>query len=92
MELVLITAIKQKDAYAFTIEWSDGKIASYRLRELQCRCTCARCREHQHAVDEQVKAVRIVSVGRYALRVDFTSGCSKGIYSFAFLRRLSEIC
>lgn len=88
-ELLRIT---QKDVYAFTIEWADGKIASYRLSDLQRQCTCARCREQPRAVDEQVQAVRIVNVGRYALRVDFTSGCSKGIYSFAFLRRLSEIC
>lgn len=89
MDLILIHAIYQKDEYRFTIEWSDGKISDYRLSDLQRHCTCVRCGARERGSDERVQAVRIVSVGRYALRVEFTSGCSKGIYSFELLRRLS---
>lgn len=84
---ILVNAIYQKDEYRFTIEWSDGKISHYRLSDLQRQCTCARCRLAVcPAVDEHVKAVLITSVGRYALRIEFTSGCNRGIYSFEFLR------
>ena len=94
---IFIRRIAQKDQYTFTIEWTDGKISDYRLSDLQRHCTCARCRDeqtgqaliHPDSIDDQVQAVQIVNVGCYALRINFTSGCSKGIYSFSLLRALS---
>lgn len=89
-----LRGIRQKDHHWFTIEWTDGKISDYRLSDLQRCCTCARCRDEvtgkmridPSSVDEEVEAVQIVSVGRYALQIHFTKGCSKGIYTFEFLR------
>lgn len=96
-ELIFIRRIFQKDQYRFTIEWTDGKICDYKLSDLQRQCTCAQCRDEKTgrssidslSIDEQVQAVQIVNVGRYALRIDFTGGCSKGIYTFSFLRALN---
>jgi DUF971 family protein len=91
-ESFFIQRIAQKDQYTFTIEWTDGKISEYRLSDLQRHCPCAACRDEKAdraSVDlEEVQAVSIESVGRYALRIDFTQGCSKGIYSFSLLRTL----
>jgi len=86
--------IRQKDNYTFTIIWNDGVVKDYRLNELQLRCPCASCVDEvtgKRLVDasqviENVKAKRLTSVGKYALRVDFTSGCSHGIYTFDMLR------
>lgn len=93
-----IRQIKQVDNHSFQIEWSDGALCTYRLSELQQCCPCARCvdestnerRNSAPAVSEHVKAKTIQSVGRYALRIQFTEGCSSGIYNFNFLRALSE--
>lgn len=89
---ILIKAIRQKDNHTFTIEWSDGLIHDYRLSMLQQKCPCAKCHAAPPAVkdrvNDDVKAVRITNVGRYALRVQFTSGCSTGIYSYAMLREI----
>ena len=89
---VFIRRIVQKDQYTFTIEWTDGKLSEYRLSDLQRHCPCAKCRDKKtgrSSVDfEEVEAVSIESVGRYALRINFTQGCSKGIYSFSLLREL----
>jgi DUF971 family protein len=93
---IFIKAIKQNDRQRFTIEWSDGKIFTYRLSDIQRQCTCARCRDEQtgemkikpEVIDDQVEAKRIVSVGNYALQIYFTKGCSKGIYPFLMLRQL----
>jgi ATP-binding protein involved in chromosome partitioning len=90
-----VSKIYQKDAYTFTIEWSDGRINHYRLSELQKQCPCAACVDEvtgkrlisKQEVDAFVQASRIINVGRYALRIEFTSGCSKGIYSFDELRK-----
>ena len=39
-------------------------------------------------VREDVRAIKINSVGRYAIRIQFTSGCSAGLYTFDLLRNL----
>lgn len=93
-----IRVIEQKDRHRFTIEWTDGKICSYRLSDLQRQCTCANCRDEQTGkmkidpaiIDEGVEALRIVSVGSYALQIHFTKGCSKGIYPFWLLRKIGS--
>lgn len=83
-----ITNIEQCDNFTFAITWNDGMRSLHRLSELQKRCPCARCLKNNHSevVKEDVKAIRVVSVGRYALRVAFTSGCSAGVYSYDLLR------
>jgi ATP-binding protein involved in chromosome partitioning len=88
--IAFIRHIFQKDQTRFTIEWTDGKLKDYRLSDLQRACPCAVCGEKKTGdvrVDPEVEAVRIVNVGRYALRIEFTSGCSQGIYPFGFLHK-----
>ena len=95
---VLIKKIYQKDNFTFTVDWSDGVSDDYRLSALQKQCSCALCydpatgkqRNQIDQIDNDVRAVYIKSVGRYALRIQYTSGCSKGIYSFAMLRTCSK--
>lgn len=92
---VLIKKIYQKNNTTFAIDWSDGLEADYRLSALQKRCPCAQCYDPatgsqittRMQLDPDVRAVRLVNVGRYALRIQFVTGCSKGIYSFAMLRQ-----
>jgi DUF971 family protein len=88
----LVKAIHQKDNHTLTIDWSDGVSRDYRLSDLQRKCPCAGCNEESGGktpeVREDVKGVRVHNIGRYALRIQYTSGCSAGIYSFAMLRNL----
>jgi DUF971 family protein len=94
-DAVFVRNIFQSDSFCFTIEWTDGKISTYRLSDLQKNCTCARCRDETtgrilvdpHLLDKEVQAVRICNVGRYALRIEFKSGCSRGIFTYSFLRQ-----
>ena len=90
---VFIRKIEQMDNHSFTIEWNDGLNQRYHLDKLQELCPCAACHQdgklsNQYGVQSTVKAARIVSAGRYALRIEFTSGCSLGIYDFDLLRRV----
>jgi ATP-binding protein involved in chromosome partitioning len=90
--------IYQKDNYTFVIEWSDGVMREYRLSELQKECPCAGCVDEstgKRKVDpshlrEDVKAIRISNVGSYALRIQFSSGCSNGIYELDLLRNRND--
>lgn len=94
--LLAIRNIKQVDNYHFQIEWIDNVIGTYRLNVLQRLCPCAKCmdeatgRRRASAPEPQmdVRAKRICSVGRYALKITFTSGCSTGIYDYDLLRSL----
>jgi DUF971 family protein len=89
-----IKTIKQIDNHSFKIEWSDGIANNYKLSDLQRLCPCAGCVDEEsgrrlkpaQAIDDSVRAINIQSVGRYALKIRFTSGCSTGIYSFQMLR------
>lgn len=91
-----IFKIWQKDNYSFSIEWNDGQVETFRLSDLQRNCPCANCTDENtgkvmvdpKSVDDQVRAVAIRSVGRYGLRIQFTSGCSTGIFTFDRLRAL----
>ncbi|MBS4167912.1 DUF971 domain-containing protein [Parachlamydia sp. AcF125] len=91
-----ICSIQQKDNYTFTIEWNDGRLMDYRLADLQRLCPCAGCWDegnqkrinHAQTTPDHLSAIKITSVGRYALHIHFSSGCSNGIYSYDFLHAL----
>jgi DUF971 family protein len=91
-----IKMIRQESPQGFMIEWLDGKVDRYTLTELQKACPCAACVDEStglrripaEEVPAHLSAIKIESVGRYALRVQFTSGCSRGIFGFDYLRGL----
>lgn len=94
MTRLAIKQIKQIDNHHFHIEWNDGTSGSYHLADLQKRCPCAGCVDEMTGkrkatapeVLVDVRAKIIKNVGRYALKIEFTSGCSAGIYEFTMLR------
>jgi ATP-binding protein involved in chromosome partitioning len=98
-EVVFIKKIEQRDNTHFSITWSDGGEQTFKLATLQRQCPCAGCvdeqtgqrRQNPSPVPEDVRAVRVLSVGRYALRIHYTSGCSNGIYSYTQLRGMSHV-
>lgn len=86
-----VREVKQKDRHTLQIIWADGSSNDYRLSDLQRTCPCAGCVEEKPEVEDTVTATRVTLVGRYALRIQFTSGCSHGIYEFDHLRNLAEV-
>ena len=77
---LLVRKIEQLDKYTLGIEWTDGHRSRWRLSHLRRNCPCANCRDEMTGerilnvdkVDEDIRATLIESVGRYALRIDFT--------------------
>ncbi len=93
---MLIRSIIQKDKSTFTIEWGDGTIYDYKLADLQKNCPCIRCGDAKRpsfvsSINPEVQAVRIYNVGRYAMCVEFTDGCSRGVYTFAMLKEWGRL-
>lgn len=88
--LILIQQIKQIDNHSFQIAWTDQKVSVLHLAHVQKHCPCARCAAEKNVlVKPDVKATKITNVGIYALAVGFTSGCSRGVFTFSLLRKLS---
>ena len=85
-----IREIYQKDNTTFSIHWDDDLVQDFRLSDLQKKCPCAHCQKSDGTknISDQLKAVAIRSVGHYGLRIQFTSGCSSGIYTFESLRQI----
>lgn len=65
----------------------DDRWHSLPLHELQCHCPCARC-EKEKKVQKEVALLEFSLVGRYAIKIQFSSGCSQGIYPFSLIKRL----
>lgn len=87
---VFVKKIVQLTNSSFQIVWSDEKISEFYLSDLQMRCPCARCQERTlKEKNEKVKAKRIYSLGNYALKIEFTSGCSRGVFTFNLLRQIA---
>ena len=70
------------------ITWQDGLHQEIPLAEIQQHCPCQKCRSRYTACAERVGATQIMSVGNYAIRIVFTSGCHKGIYPYRLLREI----
>jgi DUF971 family protein len=87
----MIKSIQQVDQKSFKIVWIDEKEGVFQLEDLQRACPCSSCETDKRVVEREISATKIVSVGSYALRIDFTSGCSKGIFTYNFLRKLGEV-
>lgn len=95
---ILIKRIYQKTNCVFTIEWIDDTIRDYRLSSIQKHCPCARCVDENtgkrlvdpQSIAEELTAKRVYSVGRYAIKIEFSSGCSRGIYPLSWLKHFAS--
>ena len=90
--------ILQHGPRELAIEWADGVKSIYDVRELRLACGCASCvdewtgegRLDPNSVPQDVTPLRIESVGRYAIQIEWSDGHSSGIYPFRRLRELAH--
>ena len=83
------------------IRWKDSDHSELSYRLLREKCPCARCDAMRSRKDpfhilpsddffENLHLVDIQRVGRYAVRLVWSDGHRTGIYTFQFLRELSD--
>ncbi len=82
-----ISALSLADPKTLRIVWANGEITLAEADLLQRNCPCAQCGKTQ-IVKKEVEFIHFERVGRYALRFDFSSGCSYGIYSFELIKKV----
>ena len=91
------TEIAQTGPRELSIHWADGARSVFAVRDLRLACGCAECvdewtgaeRLDPSSVPDDVRPMRIESVGRYAIQIYWSDGHETGIYPFARLRDLS---
>lgn len=87
-ETLRIESISQKNPHSITIQWSDGVLQECSLGKLQSHCPCAFCKDSKKESSPLVEAKTVRSVGSYALQIEFTTGCSHGIYDYERVRSI----
>ena len=81
-----------------SIKWSDEAETLYNAAQLRRACPCASCVNEwtgeiilkAESVPDDISIDSTSVVGRYALNFHFSDGHETGIYSFQYLRKLSE--
>lgn len=98
------TNLRLTDAGHLRIEWSDGEVREYAVRELRDACPCATCREKRSAGPPPATELPILSleearplaitamkpVGNYAYGISFSDGHNTGIYTLESLHELGR--
>jgi DUF971 family protein len=92
------TQIIEESDREISIRWSDDAETVYDAVNLRRACPCASCVNEwtgekmlkDENVPEDLNFSSIGVVGRYALNFNFSDGHNTGIYSFQYLRKLSE--
>lgn len=92
------TQIVEESDSEISITWSDTSETRYRAAALRRVCPCAGCVNewtgektlNEESVPEGLTFAHISIVGRYALNFHFSDGHETGIYSFEYLRGLSD--
>ena len=91
----------ERDSTSLKIQWKDSHHNELPYRILRQKCPCAHCDATRSDKDpfhilpsddffENLHLVDIQRVGRYAVRLVWSDGHRTGIYTFEFLRELSE--
>lgn len=92
-----VQIIEESDSEV-SIKWSDDLETRYDAFQLRRSCPCAGCINEwtgekmldDSNIPKDIAFRHITIVGRYALNFNFTDGHDTGIFSFNFLRKLSE--
>jgi ATP-binding protein involved in chromosome partitioning len=86
----------RRDARTLSVLWEDGNRDDFDVRDLRLACRCALCIEEMSgrplldpaSVRPDVAPRTIISLGHYAITVNWSDGHSTGIYPFEYLRAL----
>ena len=91
-------SLNKGDDRTLSVSWSDGSKSALNVRRLRLSCPCASCvdewtgekRLKDEHVPQDIRPLRLETVGRYALRVYWSDGHDTGIYPFRKLQTLDD--
>ena len=88
--------LSRRDPRTLSVLWEDGHRDDFDVRDLRLSCHCALCIEEMsgrplldpRTVRPDVSPRKIVSIGNYAIGLDWNDGHNSGIHTFKDLRAL----
>ena len=92
------TQIIEESDSELSIKWSDEVVTNYTAAQLRRACPCAGCVNEwtgektlkSETISEDLSFSNVMIVGRYALNFHFSDGHETGIFSFKYLRELTN--
>ncbi len=89
----------RRDPRTLSILWEDGHRDDFDVRDLRLACPCALCISEitgeklldPKTIRSDMSPRQIMSIGNYAIKVDWNDGHNTGIYSFESLRALGAL-
>jgi ATP-binding protein involved in chromosome partitioning len=92
-----VRAVWQVSLDELGIQWRDGEVALFPVRELRLQCPCAACVDEwsgertldPDSIASDISLKRVTSVGRYAISPEFSDGHRSGIFHFDRLRKMA---
>lgn len=96
-KVIAPTSLARTDPDILVVSWNDGSISRYPARFLRSACPCAACVNEwtgekmldEARIPKDIHPVRLISVGRYAMSIQWSDGHKTGIYAYDYLRKLS---
>jgi DUF971 family protein len=99
------TQLKLVSPQLLQIDWSDGQVRQYTVRELREKCPCATCREKRRAPPppptelpvlsqaetEPLRITKMEPQGHYAYAIHFSDGHNTGLFTLDSLRELGNV-
>ena len=99
------TQLKLISPELLQIDWSDGQVRQYTVRELREKCPCASCREKRRAPPppptqlpvlsqaetEPLRITKMEPQGRYAYAIHFSDGHNTGLFTLESLSELGTV-
>ena len=93
-----IKEIYQEDPKTLCIIWNTGKKNFYDVVSLRRECPCAFCNDEKtgkktlnsELIKENIRPIKIQSVGTYALNIIFNDGHKTGLYTYKKLLALGR--
>ena len=94
---IRVKSIDQINDRTLGITWTDHRQNTYDVVLLRRKCPCATCIDewtHEtilrpEQVSDEIRPIKVESVGQYALTIQFSDGHKTGIYTFSMLRNLA---
>ena len=88
--------VRQAGERELLIRWQDGHESIYPCDYLRKNCRCANCidewsgakRLDPSQIRPDIQPVKVESVGRYGMKIDWNDGHNTGIYGFDYLRKI----
>ena len=86
------------------VAWRDGAVHRIGLSDLRRACPCALCEDRRERQEKEgglrviggdemavsVEVLDVVAVGRYAIQIRWGDGHDTGIYTYGYLRKLTQ--